>query len=163
MWRSTGALVAVGTTLLCLLPILRCRRRSIRRRRSASHFVFQSRLAFGTCLVLVSRQQASQKNGTLRLCKVHAYDVRYLACPRPDVKVPTTFSGVSAYAANKLAGLLFFSYTTCALLRLKISHSSVLVIDGSAGSRTSASGVGILICYVGRIASYGVRRRRSGE
>jgi hypothetical protein len=59
-------------------------------------------------------------------------------------------SGVSANAANKLTGLPFFSCTTCALLSTKISHSSELVMEGSAGFRTSASGVGILVTYMGR-------------
>jgi hypothetical protein len=75
------------------------------------------------------------------------YDIQYFNCPRAAVNVPTTLSGVSAYASRRLAGFPSFSYTTCALPRVKISQSSELVMEASTGFRTSPSGVGILAIY----------------
>jgi hypothetical protein len=97
------------------------------------------------------------------LMQVLACDIRYFACPRLGVKVPVTLSGVSAYADSRLTGLPFFSCTTCALFRVKISQSSELVMEESMGFRTSVSGVGIVVSYVTsvkRVASFGEYAKR---
>lgn len=85
--------------------------------------------------------------------------IRYFSWLRPGVSSrPSTRSGVSAYAARRLAGLPLLSKTIRASLKTKISQSSELVLEASSGLSTSDSGVGILKNDIGYVACCDVNK-----